>query len=590
MAELDSSTSGSAAWTETQTWEQYRAIVWLRWRIFANGFRRKGGKGELIGLIIVIPLFLLVVIALAFGVAALCYLGAAKQRYELLTIATWGIFALSQLVNINMGSAGTTFDPTQLIRFPLSTRRYTLIRLFFGMMAPGNITMAILSLAGAIGLTVGRPSLWLYGFVSFGVFTLANVIFTRMIFAWVDRWLSTRRAREVFMGLIFLFSMGIQWANVEFNLNNHHHHRHHHQSDDEDEAPEVQEPPSPTAQRMMKVWAVVKPATQALPPGLAADAIAKGAVGKPLWFVAETAGVATYGLLFFGIFGLRMRTEFRGESLSDAAIGVKAKPAAKATAHETHASSIPLAAAPATGPSQWELYLTLLQKEFLYLRRTMGLIYGLVAPLFFVFLFAGRWAAKSHSEWVYPAALAYALLGVVPISYNAFGLDGTGAQFYFLAPIRLRDVLLVKNVLNSILGLIEVLAVTAMISYMAGLPSVSMLLGSMLWALMTLLVELTVGNYRSINTPKKVDLQKMGQKQASQASALMSMGILVVSAGLGWSLMMLAKFSGLAWILPVVLAAMAAVAAFFYWHNLEKMDEYAMLHRDSLFEELGKKA
>ena len=59
------------------------------------------------------------------------------------------------------------------------------------------------------------------------MFAATNVFFSRMIFAWVDRWLSTRRAREVFTAIIFAASLGIQWANFTFNPAYNHDHRTH---------------------------------------------------------------------------------------------------------------------------------------------------------------------------------------------------------------------------------------------------------------------------------------------------------------------------------------------------------------------------
>ena len=46
----------------------------------------------------------------------------------------WGIFILCQLMNIQLGQPATTFDPTQLIRFPMKVDTYVGIRLFFGML------------------------------------------------------------------------------------------------------------------------------------------------------------------------------------------------------------------------------------------------------------------------------------------------------------------------------------------------------------------------------------------------------------------------------------------------------------------------
>ena len=49
------------------------------------------------------------------------------------------------------------------------------------------------------------------------LFALVNIFFTRMVFSWIDRWLSTRRAREIFTGMIFVVSFGIQYINFTFN-------------------------------------------------------------------------------------------------------------------------------------------------------------------------------------------------------------------------------------------------------------------------------------------------------------------------------------------------------------------------------------
>ena len=36
--------------------QQFAAIAYLRWRLFANSFRRKGGAGELVARLIVYPI------------------------------------------------------------------------------------------------------------------------------------------------------------------------------------------------------------------------------------------------------------------------------------------------------------------------------------------------------------------------------------------------------------------------------------------------------------------------------------------------------------------------------------------------------
>src|SRR6202035_3547563 len=72
-----------------------------------------------------------------------------------------------------------------------------------------------------------------------------------------------------------------------------------------------------------------------------------------------------------------------------------------------------------------------LQKEFIYLQRNLNQLYGFIAPLFMVFLFASRMSSSGRfGELVLPAAVAYSTLGVSTLSYNALGMDGPGVQFY----------------------------------------------------------------------------------------------------------------------------------------------------------------
>jgi ABC-2 type transport system permease protein len=213
-------------WSAAQSSAQYHAIAWLRWRIFLNNFRRKGSTGDLIARILIIPFAAVVLIAPTFGAGFGAWYFAHDGHFERIAWILWGAFAFCQFLNIQLGQPGTTFDPTQLIRFPLPASRYTAVRLFFGLLSPANISAVCIALAMAIGITIALPNLWLYAFLAMFVFATANLLFNRMLFAWIDRWLSTRRAREIFTGLIFVFALGIQWVNFSFNpaFNRHHHH------------------------------------------------------------------------------------------------------------------------------------------------------------------------------------------------------------------------------------------------------------------------------------------------------------------------------------------------------------------------------
>ncbi|HEX3375084.1 MAG TPA: hypothetical protein VHS13_12800, partial [Edaphobacter sp.] len=321
---------------------------------------------------------------------------------------------------------------------------------------------------------------------------------------------------------------------------------------------------------------------------LAGRSIAAAAQGHVTTFAVKNVASAAWGCLFLFVFSMRMRTEYRGENLSDPANVVRAPKLAK---HEpTHTAPAGTFVAASARPV--DVMRVVAAKELLYLRRNTGLFYGLIMPLLMVLIFAGRWSARwsPHGSTVVLAALAYGLIGVFPMGFNSFGLDGAGAQTYFFTPVRLREVLMGKNVLCAGLAIAETLAILAVLSYSAKAPSPLIILDGVLWMVTTLLVELTVGNYMSIRSPRRIDPGRTAQKQARPASAFLSMGIVLSSGLVGALVTYLAGLENVNWIVPIVFACTAVAAAWVYRENLNKLDAYGWLHRDALFEELQRKA
>jgi ABC-2 type transport system permease protein len=562
-------------WTAAQTRAQFGAIAWLRWRILVNGLRRKGGAGELAGRIVMGVLFgsLALLFVAASGVAA--YLIASRGQLEHVSWILWAIFILCQLLNIQLGQPGTTFDPTQLIRFPLRTQTYTAVRLFFGLLTPANVVGTLMSCSVALGVMVALPRLWLYTVLALAVFAAANVLFSRMVFAWVDRWLSTRRAREVFTGLVFAVSLGIQWANFTFNPAYNHHGA-----------------PGAALQRLRwvpAVYARAHPLLKDLPPELTSAALVAAQHSQAGAFALYTLGCAAFAAVFLAIFALRMRTEFRGESLSDAANAV-ARPAAKpaAAARRTSAALAPAATNAPPRLAISPVILAVLAKELLFLRRHMGVLYGLIMPVFLVLILAGRVASQSNAYWVFPAAVGYTLLTVGPLSYNSLGLEGAGSQFYFLIPVRMRDIFLAKNLFHFATVLVELVAVFGIVCYVATPPSFQTTLAALLWATGTLALNTIFGNRRSITAPKKANLQRIGNRQTSQLSAFISLGILLGSATMAAGLFLLTGWLKLQWLLVPLFALFAAVSLIVYVKSLSALEGFALAHREELFAELCK--
>jgi ABC-2 type transport system permease protein len=299
--------------------------------------------------------------------------------------------------------------------------------------------------------------------------------------------------------------------------------------------------------------------------------------------------------MFLLVFAVRMRTEFRGENLSDAASVSTNVKATKVVRVSSAAAVAPVAVdagefAVASRARVWAVVETVLGKEIVYVRRNTGILYGLVMPVVMVVLFASKFASRSTagSFWVFPAAVAYTLLAICPLSYNSLGMETTGSQFYFMAPVRMRDIFLAKNLLGSFMAVVEVLLIFVIISYVAGLPSLKIALAAMLWAVGTLAVNMIFGNQRSITSPKKVDLQKTMRRQASQVSALIAMAVMMVSSGVAVGVFALCFWLHAMWALVPIFAVFAAMGIWLYVQSLRTIDRFAMEHREELLLELCK--
>ena len=559
-------------WTTGQTRAQFVAISWLRWRMLRNSLRRKGGIGDLLAIIFMVPLFGFVILSICFGAGFGAWALAAKGDFAWMSGILWLVFIFCQLASIQLGQPGTTFDPTQLIRFPLNFRGYAAIRTFFGLLSPANITSTLVSLAVAIGVTVAVPGLWFWAFAAMAAFALVNIFFTRMVFSWVDRWLSTRRAREIFTALIFIFGMSAQYVNFTFNpgLN----HGRHSQA--------------VTAARLAQAgnyYHRAEPFLAVLPPGLAANSIGAAHEGRLGVAAAEVVGVLVFAAVFFAVFAVRLYKEFRGENLSDVANAVAKTSAPR---HAVAAMAAPAAASGSMNFHPPDTVAAVFGKEFLTLRRNTGIFYALVAPLVMIVLFANLKAGHVPEYVLFPSAVAYALMGVAPLCYNSMGLEAAGIQFYFLAPVKMRDVFVAKNLLSIGLAAAEIVAVFIAITYVSRIPTVTTTASVLLWATFTMSLTLALGNHRSITAPKKIDVSKMGRNQAAPLSALLSIGLLLVCAGLGAGLLMLSRALDMVWLLPASMLALAAISLAVYVWSLGTLDKTLAENRDTLSEVLCK--
>jgi ABC-2 type transport system permease protein len=340
---------------------------------------------------------------------------------------------------------------------------------------------------------------------------------------------------------------------------------------------------------MMKVYHTVEPYLHDLPPGLAGRAVLRQTEHAPGAALAMLGGVLVFAAACLAVFAWRMEREYRGEKLGEAASG-----AAKRSPQEVVAKTgaVHPAEARAEAPERQGLLSPVVaacyEKEWIYVRRNPTQFYGLIAPLAMILIFKVPMSNLAKSGTVFPAAVAYAVLGVAMLAYNSLGLDANGVQFYFLAPVTLRSVMLGKNLFSFSIIALQVALVYLMLIFTSGAPPLAMTLSTIAWVAFACLVNTTVGNMRSIKAPKKIDPSKISRRQQSQLSALLCLGLMLVASGLGAGLIALAKFARMPWLAVPILAGLAVGAFALYVAGLNRVDGMALDCREDLVEELSK--
>ena len=297
--------------------------------------------------------------------------------------------------------------------------------------------MASLWLLGIdIGIGIARPSLLPWATIVLLTFALVNLVLARMLFAWLERWLAQRRTREIMGILFFLFILSFQLIGPLIAVYEHR------------SVPETRI----LGQKLSN-------AQRPLPPGLAAAAIAGTAQGQPGSARTRLVAISVlpfllllcYGIAFLWLLNFRLRAEYRGENLSESA-GRKAV----------------TSGLPAVRPG-WNLpglpgpVAAVFEKELRYLGRSGPMLFTLIVPLFMLAVF--RSSGKNEGLFAhapgltFPLGAAYSLLLLTNLSYNNFGADGGGTQFFFASPVRFRQIMLGKNLAHTAVFAMEVLLV-----------------------------------------------------------------------------------------------------------------------------------
>src|SRR5437899_3524507 len=447
---------------------QLIAIAELRWRMFVNGLRTRRGKTELASRIIVTSIFAIGgfgAFAMSIGMS---WFFVSDGRPEFLAIPLWGVFLFWPCFPVMATAVTTNPDSSELLRFPLTYRAYLLVRLAYGYFDPASALGSVRLLGVLIGVTGARPTLFPWTLLVLAAFALFNLVLMQMIFAWIERWLAQRRTREIFGVLCILFMLSFQLIGPI--------------------AGRLSKGPHPELRRDLQIAAEVQ---AVLPPGLATDAIAQVSQGRLVGGFTSLLFLTMLTLFVGFLLHVRIRAQFRGENLNEAAAPRKVK----------HARSLQLG---------WHLpgfsqpVAAVFEKEMRYLGRSGPMLLTLIMPIFMLVIFRlgpmsrqGSFFARAPNM-AFPAAAGYALLILTNLVYNNFGGDAAGIQFFYASPVRFAQIVLAKNLTHATILVLEMALAWVAVTYLYGPPAPGIALATLAGLLFAAPVNLAAGNLLSI--------------------------------------------------------------------------------------------
>ena len=544
--------------------QQYAALVWLQFRMFLNGFRTMRGSFEFGARILTGFLFLVMAVGPAFGLGFAAWIGVSQGRRLALALPLWVLCGVWQVFSALVPAlAGQNPELAHLLRFPVSFGSWILLFLIYGAFTPSTLIGLVWALGIGIGVTVARPDLFLSTAVTLALFVCFNILLSRTILAWVERWMAQRRTREIFTGVLLLLALAAQVFNPAFH-----------------DYGQMRRSGAAHHRNALKIPSRVWALQAALPPGLAAEAIVQpmghtGTGGLPL------CGLGLYTAAIAGLLTLRLRAESRGESLSEAPRG-----AARAKAREQNRAPAVL---DFSGPIA-----AVFEKDLRYLLRSGPMLYALAAPLVMVFLFGGavRSGNLGHlrAEYALPLGLVWAFLGLTRLVTNNLGMDGQGLSFYFLSPTPLRTVILAKNALHLTLLLLEAVLITGLVIFRFGLPAPAIAVATLAWVLFAVPTNFAAGNLLSILMPYRMNLNRMRNEPGAIGNGLLSTLTQAVVLGIGALVYLPCAIFDHRWLATPILLALAAVGFFAYLRILANVDRLMQSKQEPLLLQLAKTA
>jgi ABC-2 type transport system permease protein len=554
---------------------QVSLVIMLRWQTFRNGMRSQSEKMHVLGSVALGLFFTILTLGGSIGIGFAAFEIGSIKKWIYLSMMLWGIFMFWQFVPVLASQTNPGFDGRNLLRFPIRFSAFFLMSAAYGLADPFALAGILWHITMAIGISIARPELKWWAALALAGSALMNLLFNRMLYAWLERLLAKRRTREIITALFILFFVCVQFSGL------------------------IVQKWGPAIKSALESSAGV---WRALPPGLAGTAIEHAANGDSSAALLTTGLLALYAVAFGGLFAFRAHAQFTGEDLGESAAPTRKKTSAPRAQLSVPASVVnpeleSAAARQVSGlvsPPVAAIY----GKELKYLYRNSMLLMNIFMPLVLIVFFSMTASMPSrhggaspfgrfNGSFAYPGAVAYLFLLIMNFCPNNLAYEGRGIERYFLSPIKFRDVMLGKNLFHGTLVGLEALLVLGILTAMGHPPGLLIIAAT--WAALPFaaLMHFGVGNWLSLQYPRKFEFG-MRRQRPSGMTMLISFGLLAAVMGtIALTGAICIWLAGM-WLLPFVYLALSGAALIAYRAMLESTSQQAIQQRDPLIEQLAR--
>ena len=234
-----------------------------------------------------------------------------------------------------------------------------------------------------------------------------------------------------------------------------------------------------------------------------------------------------------------------------------------------------------------------LQKELRAALRSMPVLYVIGAPLFMVLVLSSMLRANATEGWgraatALPACLAYALMGVSQLIFNALGAEGAGVRLIFLSPTPVRVVMAGKNLFHGLTFALVAATAWVLTSLRVGWPNDVLTAATVAWLLFALPANLAIGNLFSLKMPHRMDPGRLMRRRGSVSSALLTILVQLGLIAIAAVVFVACARLGRVWLAVPVFLLLAAGASYAWLRVYDELDELAAANKERLIETLAR--